>query len=228
MFILYSKNWYLSTLYGLFRVSHFIYEICYNFIVQITHVVFLGSNIFSCTCFYTIWAFILILWMLLIHGHIQFTDLKEHQLIAWGYILTLYLILRAYSICDRCDIPTENAFSYVHLVLCLKSSLKKFYGRYGDLTKQYEVPSLESYTTFWRMAIYSETLHWWDFTSILTLYWSGPFYLIRARPSKIREPYSNNSVCPSVCTSTLCCNAITQKYLNVLISYTFTSYTGRG
>ena len=29
--------------------------------------------------------------------------------------------------------------------------LKKFYGRYGDLTKQYEVPSPEYYTTFWML-----------------------------------------------------------------------------
>ena len=39
----------------------------------------------------------------------------------------------------------------------LKSSLRKFYGRYGDLTKQYEV-SL-SRTTFLMMTIYSDTLH---------------------------------------------------------------------
>ena len=36
----------------------------------------------------------------------------------------------------------------------LKSSLRNFYGRYGDLTKQYEVPSPACYTT------YSDTLHW--------------------------------------------------------------------
>ena len=41
----------------------------------------------------------------------------------------------------------------------LKSSLRKFYGRYGDLTKQYEAPSPESYTTFWMMITYSDTLH---------------------------------------------------------------------
>ena len=41
----------------------------------------------------------------------------------------------------------------------LKSSLRKFYGRYGDLTKQYEVPSPECYTTFWMMTTYSDTLH---------------------------------------------------------------------
>ena len=50
--------------------------------------------------------------------------------------------------------------------------------------------------------------------------------IIRAPPSKMREPYSNHSVClsvrpsvlsvcPSFCPSTLCCNAITQKFLNL-------------
>ena len=45
----------------------------------------------------------------------------------------------------------------------LKSSLREFYGRYGDLTKQYEVPlsrMLHLYTIFWRITIYSDTLHW--------------------------------------------------------------------
>ena len=42
----------------------------------------------------------------------------------------------------------------------LKSSLRKFYGRYGDLTKQYEAPSPKCYTTFWMMTTYSDTLHW--------------------------------------------------------------------
>ena len=41
----------------------------------------------------------------------------------------------------------------------LKSSLKKFYGRYGYLIKQHEVPSPECYTTFWMMTIYSDTHH---------------------------------------------------------------------
>ena len=35
----------------------------------------------------------------------------------------------------------------------LRSSLRKFYGRYGDLIKQYEVPSPECYTTYWMMTI---------------------------------------------------------------------------
>ena len=42
----------------------------------------------------------------------------------------------------------------------LKSSLRKFYGRYWDLTKKYEAPSPECYTTFWMMTTYSDTLHW--------------------------------------------------------------------
>ena len=56
----------------------------------------------------------------------------------------------------------------------LKSSIRKFYGRYGDLTKQYEVPPPECYGVgtgilpnnmrspsrmFWMMTIYSDTLH---------------------------------------------------------------------
>ena len=41
----------------------------------------------------------------------------------------------------------------------LRSSLRKFYGRYGDLIKQYKAPSPECYTTFWMMTIYSDTLH---------------------------------------------------------------------
>ena len=48
----------------------------------------------------------------------------------------------------------------------LRSSLRKLYGRYGDLIKHYEVPSPECYTTFWMMTIYSETLHLSDITAI--------------------------------------------------------------
>ena len=39
----------------------------------------------------------------------------------------------------------------------LKSSLRQFYGRYGDLTKLYEVPFPKCYMTF--CDIYSDTLH---------------------------------------------------------------------
>ena len=43
----------------------------------------------------------------------------------------------------------------------LKSSIRKFYGRYGDLIKQYEFPlSRMLRTTFWMMTIYSDTQHW--------------------------------------------------------------------
>ena len=42
----------------------------------------------------------------------------------------------------------------------LKSSLRKFYGRYGDLTMDnMRSPSPECYTTFWMMTTYSDTLH---------------------------------------------------------------------
>ena len=62
----------------------------------------------------------------------------------------------------------------------LKSSLRKFYGRYGDLTKHYEAPSPECYTTFLMMATYSDTLrHYTDFWLLLiwTLLPNLTFYL---------------------------------------------------
>ena len=40
----------------------------------------------------------------------------------------------------------------------LRSSLRKFYCRYGDLIKQHVAPSPECYTIFWMMIIYSDTL----------------------------------------------------------------------
>ena len=52
------------------------------------------------------------------------------------------------------------------------------------MTKQYEVPLPECYTTFWRMTIYSDTLHWWDITQMFypLLIWTFlpnlTFYLI--------------------------------------------------
>ena len=48
----------------------------------------------------------------------------------------------------------------------LRSSLRKFYGRYGDLIKQYDVPSPECYTTFWWMTIYSYNLNCSGITTI--------------------------------------------------------------
>ena len=42
----------------------------------------------------------------------------------------------------------------------LKSSLRKCYGWYGDLTKNMRVPSPECYTTYLMMTIYSDTIHW--------------------------------------------------------------------
>ena len=41
----------------------------------------------------------------------------------------------------------------------LKSSLRQFYGRYGDLIKHYEVPSSKCNMTFWDMTIYNDTLN---------------------------------------------------------------------
>ena len=36
----------------------------------------------------------------------------------------------------------------------------------GILPNNMRFPSLECYTTFWRITIYSDTLHWWDITPI--------------------------------------------------------------
>ena len=60
---------------------------------------------------------------------------------------------------------------------CLRSSLRKFYGRYGDLIKPYDVPSLECYTTFWVITIYSDTLHWSGITPIFDLITEFDFLL---------------------------------------------------
>ena len=48
----------------------------------------------------------------------------------------------------------------------LRSSLRKFYGRYGDFINNTRSPSPECYTTFWMMTIYSDTLHWSGITPI--------------------------------------------------------------
>ena len=48
----------------------------------------------------------------------------------------------------------------------LRSSLRKFYGRYGILSNNMRSPSPECYTTFWMMTIYSDTLYWSGITRI--------------------------------------------------------------
>ena len=66
----------------------------------------------------------------------------------------------------------------------LKSSLRKFYGRYGDLTKQYEVPLPQMLHDILEDDQYIDTLHWWDITPIFdplliwTLLPNLTFYLI--------------------------------------------------
>ena len=52
----------------------------------------------------------------------------------------------------------------------LKSSVRKFYGGKGILSQQYEVPSPECYTKFWRKTIYSDTLHWPQFDPVTGLH----------------------------------------------------------
>ena len=49
---------------------------------------------------------------------------------------------------------------------CLKSSLRKFYGEYEDLSNNMRSPSPKCYTTFWMMTIYSDILHWSDILPI--------------------------------------------------------------
>ena len=53
-----------------------------------------------------------------------------------------------------------------YVVERLKSSLKKFYGRYGVLIKHYEVSLSHGDMTFWDMTIYNDTLNWSDITPI--------------------------------------------------------------
>ena len=52
----------------------------------------------------------------------------------------------------------------------LKSSLRKFYGLYGDLINHYmKSPSPKCYMTFWDMTKYNDTLNWSDITPICEL-----------------------------------------------------------
>ena len=61
----------------------------------------------------------------------------------------------------------------------LRSSLRKFYGRYGNLIKQYEVPFsrmlhdiLDGDHTQWHPPLIRHYTNFWPF------YWSGPYYRI--------------------------------------------------
>ena len=76
------------------------------------------------------------------------------QLIRYARACSSYkcFILRAVRL-------SNNLLGQGYVKECLKSSLRKFYGRYGDLTKQYEAPFPECYRTFWMMTTYSDTLH---------------------------------------------------------------------
>ena len=51
----------------------------------------------------------------------------------------------------------------------LKSSLRKFHSRYGDLIKHYQVSLSKCYMTFWYMTMYNDTLNWSDITPICEL-----------------------------------------------------------
>ena len=77
------------------------------------------------------------------------------QLIRYARACSSYecLIMRAMQLSNK-------LFKQGYVKERLKSSPRKFYGRYGDLTKEYEAPSPECYTTFWMMTTYSVPLHW--------------------------------------------------------------------
>ena len=79
----------------------------------------------------------------------------------------------------------------------LKSSLRKFYGRYGDLIKHYEV----SLSQMLHDTIYNDTLNWSDITPIceliteldfitdfdlITKFWRFPFYIATGAASQQR------------------------------------------
>ena len=71
----------------------------------------------------------------------------------------------------RCDFPIRlyKLLGQGCVKERLRSSLRKLYGRYGDLIKQYEFPSTECYTLFWMMTIYSDTLYWSGISPIFDL-----------------------------------------------------------
>ena len=64
---------------------------------------------------------------------------------------------------------TNKVLGHRYVKARWRSPLRKLYGRYGDLIKEYEAPSPEYYTTFWMMSLYSDNLHWSGITPILTL-----------------------------------------------------------
>ena len=83
---------------------------------------------------------------------------------AFGVFISQLIRYARASSSDECFILravrlSNKLLGQVYVKERLRSSLRKFYGRYGDLIKQYEVPSPECYTTFWTMTIYSDTLH---------------------------------------------------------------------
>ena len=62
---------------------------------------------------------------------------------------------------------------------CLKSSLRKFYGRYGDLIKQYEVPLSQTLHDILK----DDHIQWQPplirhYTNFWPCYWSRPYYRI--------------------------------------------------
>ena len=77
------------------------------------------------------------------------------QLIRYARACSSYecFILRAVWLSNKLD-------GQGHVTKRLKSSLRKFYSRYGILPNNMRRPSPECYTKFWMMTIYSDTFHW--------------------------------------------------------------------
>ena len=61
---------------------------------------------------------------------------------------------------------SSKLFRQGYVMERLKPSLRKFYCRYGDLIKHYEVSLSQMLLTFWDMTIYNDTLNWSDITPI--------------------------------------------------------------
>ena len=84
---------------------------------------------------------------------------------------------------------SNNIFGQGYVKERLKSSLRKFFGRYGDLIKQYEV-------TLSRMLhdiLDDDHLQWHPplirhYTNFWPYYWSGPYYQFGSLPNYERFP----------------------------------------
>ena len=99
---------------------------------------------------------------------------------AYGvYISKLIRYARARSSCEyfimRAMQLSNNLCGQGYVTERLKLSLRKFYGQVRGFHQTIWGPPLPIYTKFWRMTIYSDTLHWSDISQIWSCNWSGPY-----------------------------------------------------